>query len=90
VASRPALGRCKLPLKLYTAAKNNHGIARQTNELGDLYLRQGQYNVALRLLQARARGIVQATEEHRSNRRRQHGRQPVANANIADDKLTQT
>ncbi|MGH9962933.1 MAG: hypothetical protein ACREBC_38425, partial [Pyrinomonadaceae bacterium] len=34
-------------MNLYTAAKKNRGIAAANNELGDLYLRQGQYNVAL-------------------------------------------
>ena len=34
-------------LNLYTAAKNSSGVAATHNELGDLYLRQGQYPVAL-------------------------------------------
>ena len=34
-------------LNLYTSAKNNGGIAATHNELGDLFLRQGQYPVAL-------------------------------------------
>lgn len=42
-----ALGQLQTALKLYTEAKNNHGIAAASNELGDLYLRQGQYKVAL-------------------------------------------
>jgi CHAT domain-containing protein/tetratricopeptide (TPR) repeat protein len=42
-----ALGQLQSALKLYTEAKNNHGIAAASNELGDLYLRQGQYKVAL-------------------------------------------
>lgn len=42
-----ALGQLQTALKLYTDAKNNHGIAAASNELGDLYLRQGQYKVAL-------------------------------------------
>jgi len=42
-----ALGQLQTALNLYTAAKNNRGIAAAQNELGDLYLRQGQYNVAL-------------------------------------------
>jgi CHAT domain-containing protein len=42
-----ALGYLETALKLYTAAKSNRGIAAAHNELGDLYLRQGQYKVAL-------------------------------------------
>jgi len=42
-----ALIQLKNALNLYTAAKNNSGIALAHNELGDLYLRQGQYQVAL-------------------------------------------
>src|SRR6266496_1020212 len=42
-----ALGQLQTALSLYTAAKNNSGIAASHNELGDLYLRQGQYQVAL-------------------------------------------
>jgi CHAT domain-containing protein len=42
-----ALIQLKNALNLYTAAKNNSGIAAAHNELGDLYLRQGQYQVAL-------------------------------------------
>ena len=34
-------------LNLYVAAKNNRGIGSAHNELGDLYLRQGQHKVAL-------------------------------------------
>jgi tetratricopeptide (TPR) repeat protein len=42
-----ALVQLRTALNLYTAAKNNSGIAATHNELGDLYLRQGQYQVAL-------------------------------------------
>lgn len=42
-----ALGYLETALKLYTAAKNNRGVAAAHNELGDLYLRQGQNKVAL-------------------------------------------
>lgn len=42
-----ALGQLKNALNLYTTAKNNRGIAAAHNELGDLYLRQGQHKVAL-------------------------------------------
>ncbi|HEU4713456.1 MAG TPA: CHAT domain-containing protein [Pyrinomonadaceae bacterium] len=42
-----ALIQLRNALSLYTSAKNNSGIAATHNELGDLYLRQGQYQVAL-------------------------------------------
>ena len=42
-----ALGQLQTALNLYTAAKNQKGIAAAHNELGDLYLRQGQDKTAL-------------------------------------------
>jgi CHAT domain-containing protein len=42
-----ALVQLRNALNLYTAAKSNSGVAAAHNELGDLYLRQGQYAVAL-------------------------------------------
>src|SRR2546430_1890689 len=42
-----ALVQLQNALNLYTAAKNERGIAKVHNELGDLYLRQGQFQVAL-------------------------------------------
>src|SRR5262245_39737770 len=42
-----ALGYLENALQLYTAAKNKRGIASAQNELGDLYLRQGQTKTAL-------------------------------------------
>src|SRR5690242_20029552 len=42
-----ALVQLRNALNLYTAAKNSSGVAAAHNELGDLYLRQGQYAVAL-------------------------------------------
>lgn len=42
-----ALGYLETALNLYLAARNNRGAAAAHNELGDLYLRQGQYKVAL-------------------------------------------
>jgi CHAT domain-containing protein/predicted negative regulator of RcsB-dependent stress response len=42
-----ALIQLRNALNLYTAAKNNSGMAAAYNELGDLYMRQGQYQVAL-------------------------------------------
>lgn len=45
--SDQALGKLQTALNLYTAAKNRKGIAAAHNELGDLYLRQGQDKTAL-------------------------------------------
>src|SRR5215210_5602161 len=42
-----ALVQLRNALNLYTTAKNNSGMAAAHNELGDLYMRQGQYQVAL-------------------------------------------
>ena len=42
-----ALIQLRNALNLYAAAKNSSGVAAAHNELGDLYLRQGQYQVAL-------------------------------------------
>lgn len=42
-----ALVQLNTALQLYTAAKNGSRMAAVENELGDLYLRQGQYAVAL-------------------------------------------
>src|SRR3984893_5172858 len=42
-----ALGSLETALRLYAASRNSRGEAAAHNELGDLYLRQGQYKVAL-------------------------------------------
>jgi CHAT domain-containing protein len=42
-----ALGQLQTALNLYTATNNRKGIAAVHNELGDLYLRQGQDKIAL-------------------------------------------
>ena len=42
-----ALGRLQTALSLYTATNNRKGIAAAHNELGELYLRQGQNKTAL-------------------------------------------
>jgi len=42
-----ALGYLQTALQLYDAAKNKRGAASAHNELGDLYLRQGQDKIAL-------------------------------------------
>lgn len=53
-----ALIQLRNALNLYTAAKNNRGIAAAHNELGDLYLRQGQYAVALDNYQKALDGFI--------------------------------
>ena len=53
-----ALVQLRSALNLYTAAKNNSGMAATYNELGDLYLRQGQYQVALDNYQKALDGFV--------------------------------
>lgn len=53
-----ALIQLRNALNLYTAAKNKSGIAAAHNELGDLYLRQGQYQVALDNYQKALEGFL--------------------------------
>jgi CHAT domain-containing protein len=53
-----ALIQLRNALNLYTAAKNNSGMAATHNELGDLYLRQGQYTVALENYQKALDGFL--------------------------------
>ena len=53
-----ALIQLRNALNLYTAAKNSSGIAATHNELGDLYLRQGQYPVALENYQKALDGFL--------------------------------
>ena len=53
-----ALIQLRNALNLYTAAKNNSGMAATHNELGDLYLRQGQYPVALENYQKALDGFL--------------------------------
>ena len=42
-----ALIQLRNALNQYTASRNNSGMAAAHNELGDLYMRQGQYQIAL-------------------------------------------
>ena len=53
-----ALIQLRHALNLYTAAKSSSGIAAAHNELGDLYLRQGQYPVALENYQKALDGFL--------------------------------
>jgi CHAT domain-containing protein len=55
-----ALIRLQNALNLYTTAKNPSGTAAVQNELGDLYLRQGQYPVALDYYQKALDGFMGA------------------------------
>lgn len=61
--SDQALGQLQTALNLYTTAKNNRGIAAAHNELGDLYLRQGQYSVALDHYKKAFEGFLGATQK---------------------------
>ena len=53
-----ALIQLRNALNLYTTAKNSSGMAAAHNELGDLYLRQGQYAVALENYQKALDGFL--------------------------------
>src|ERR687894_235837 len=53
-----ALIQLRNALNLYTTAKNNSGMAATHNELGDLYMRQGQYPVALENYQKALDGFL--------------------------------
>jgi len=86
--SDQALSQLQKALNLYTTAKNNHGIAATENEFGDLYLRQGEYNVALDHYKHALEGFVGAdkkNEETAAAASLVDSR--LANANIADDKF---
>ncbi|HUE82680.1 MAG TPA: CHAT domain-containing tetratricopeptide repeat protein [Pyrinomonadaceae bacterium] len=76
--SDQALVQLQKALSLYTAAKNNRGIAATHNELGDLYLRQGQHTVALDHYQKALDGFIGA-----------QAKQDVVTAaiGVADDKF---
>ncbi len=83
-----ALGQLQTALKLYTAAKDNHGIAATNNELGDLYLRQGQFNVAIDHYKSALEGFVNADKkEAQATAAASLVDSRLANANIADDKF---
>ncbi len=53
-----ALVQLQKALELFTSSKNASGLAATHNELGDLYLRQGQYPVALDHYQQAFDGFV--------------------------------
>src|ERR1051325_10587464 len=85
-----ALVQLRNALNLYTAAKNNSGMAAAHNELGDLYLRQGQYPVALDHYQKALEGFLAGDPQKQVNTAVASSVAPVAgvaaSAAIADDK----
>lgn len=86
--SDQALSQLQKALSLYTAAKNNHGVAATENELGDLYLRQGDYNVALDHYKKALNGFVGADKKNEQTAAAASlVDSRLANANIADDKF---
>lgn len=62
-----ALGQLQTALNLYTAAKNGKGIAAAHNELGDLYLRQGQNKTALEHYQQAYDALTGALGQEQKN-----------------------
>ncbi len=62
-----ALGQFQTALNLYTAAKNRKGIASVNNELGDLYMRQGQAKIALTHYQTAYETLSGALGEEQKN-----------------------
>jgi CHAT domain-containing protein/predicted negative regulator of RcsB-dependent stress response len=84
-----ALVQLRNALNLYTAAKNNSGMAATYNELGDLYMRQGQYQIALDNYQKALDGFIQGDKKEAANNAAVSavapGAAPLATA-IADDK----
>ena len=86
--SDEALSQLQKALNLYTAAKNNHGTAATENELGDLYLRQGEYNAALEHYKHALDGFVGADKKNEQTAAAASlVDSRLANANIADDKF---
>jgi CHAT domain-containing protein/predicted negative regulator of RcsB-dependent stress response len=86
--SDQALSQLQKALNLYTTAKSNHGIAATENELGDLYLRQGEYNVALDHYKRALQGFVGADQKNEQTvAAASMVDSRLANANIADDKF---
>ncbi|HLA11659.1 MAG TPA: CHAT domain-containing tetratricopeptide repeat protein [Pyrinomonadaceae bacterium] len=83
-----ALGKLQTALQQYTAAKNYSGMAAANNELGDLYLRQGQYQVALDHYKKALDGFVGANKQQEQvTAAAALADSRLAQANIADDKF---
>ncbi len=85
-----ALVQLRNALNLYTAAKNNSGMAATHNELGNLYLRQGQYQIALDHYQKALDGFLVADPQKQINTAAASAVAPVAgvaaSAAVGDDK----
>ena len=83
-----ALIQLRNALNLYTAAKNKSGMAATHNELGDLYMRQGQYQVALDNYQKALEGFIEGDKKEAVNTAAVSAVAPGAAplATIADDK----
>ena len=90
-----ALIQLQTALRLYTSANKASGIAASNNELGDLYLRQGQYTVALNHYQQAFEGFVNIkapdTQAASAGVSRVAGSEAAAGVNaaasVADDKF---
>ena len=84
-----ALVQLRNALNLYTAAKNNSGMAAAHNELGDLYMRQGQYAVALDHYQKALEGFLAGDPQKQVSTAAASAVAPVAgvaaSAAVADD-----
>lgn len=65
--SDKALIQLRTAANLYTTSKNQSGIAAANNELGDLYLRQGQYQVALDYYQKAFEGFLGSDKKNETN-----------------------
>ena len=83
-----ALVQLRNALNLYTTAKNKSGMAATHNELGDLYMRQGQYEVALDNYQKALDGFIAGDKSEAVNTAAVSAVAPGAAplATIADDK----
>ncbi len=73
-----ALVQLNTALRLYSAAKNGSRIAAVENELGDLYMRQGQYTVALEHYKKALDGFMGESKKQDST---------TAAAGVADSRL---
>jgi CHAT domain-containing protein/tetratricopeptide (TPR) repeat protein len=58
-----ALSSLQNALNLFKAAGNSKGVAASNDALGDLYVRQGQYNVALQYYQSAHDAFVEAVSK---------------------------
>ncbi len=81
-----ALVQLQNALNLYTAAKNERGMAKAHDELGDLYLRQGQFQVALDHYKHALDGFAgEAKKDQQTAAAASMVDSRLANANIADN-----